>query len=146
GDLLVADTTNQTIRRISSSIVTTTAGTTSISGNTNTGDVAGCTGVPNSYYFQHGDGEKIVNRAAMSVDINPANADIALSPFYGSIINSVFANLPIFGAGEHALFYYDGASQLGSPLFANQGDYIYYNGSSWTKFIESDSVKLLLQQ
>ncbi|MBC7537571.1 MAG: hypothetical protein H7281_02025 [Bacteriovorax sp.] len=145
-DIFVADATNHTIRKITSGIVSTLAGNAGVHGNTDTGGGAGCTGVPKSYFFQHGDGEAMSSpQTANSVDINSADASIALAPFYGVITDPVYANLPVISGAAHALYFYNGTS-MGSPLYANQGDFIYYNGSSWSKFSESNSVKLLLQQ
>jgi DNA-binding beta-propeller fold protein YncE len=156
-NIYVADKNNQLIRMINSSgAVTTFAGHAGINGNTDTAGGAGCTGVPKSYMFQHGNGEVMDllysvsgavyhQRAATSVDVNSADSSIALSPFYGVITDPAFANLPVISAGAHALYFYIGITMLGSPLNANSGNYIYYNGSAWTKFTETDSVKLLLQ-
>lgn len=156
-EIFIADTTNHTIRKITSNVVSTIAGSAGVIGNTDSGSTAGCTGVPKSYMFSHGDGEVMDlpyyvggilyhQRAAASVDIGAANSDIALSSFYGIITDPAYANLPAISPGAHALYFYNGTTTSGSPLNANQGDFIYYNGSGWTKFVETDSIKLLLQQ
>lgn len=144
GDLFVADTNNFLIRKISGDTVSSFAGTAGVAGNNDSGSTAGCSGAPKSYMFPHGDGEQSA-ATAMSIDVNATSADIALAPFFGVITDNVYSHLPPIPGGSHALFFYD-APYMGSPLYAFPGNYIYFDGANWTKFNESDSVKLLLQQ
>lgn len=155
GDIFVADTLNQTIRKINSGVVTTIAGHAGVSGNNDTGDSAGCTGEEKSFYFPHGDGEvkdelyyvsalPYHKKAALSLDVGSLDAGIALAPFAGIITDPLYIHLPST-PGSSAIYFYNGGTTFGSPLYAPDGSYLYYDGAGWSYFTESDSVKLLLQ-
>lgn len=114
-----------------------------------------CSGTPKAYFFDHGFGEilnrsylisgtTILRRGALSVDTASLDAGVALAPFYGthSLTN---VSAPSTG-GARSLYLYDGASVLtATPTGATSGMLLYFNGSTWSKFSDTDSVKLLLQ-
>lgn len=123
-----------------------------------------CTNFVSSYHFDHGFGEvldrtfyengaNVQRRAALSVDVNSADASIAQTPFAG--VHSDPQNAPAVTIGTKALFVYGNSTSnmtLSSPsvfLGTTFGDYLYFDGTStasgWSRFTPTISVKLLLQ-
>jgi sugar lactone lactonase YvrE len=157
GIIYVADTDNKTIRKISSEkIVSTFAGVAGIQGQIDGAvNAEGCTGTPKKYFFKNGFGKAIhqsfvkdgithSRRGALSVDINSIDASIALSPikFLGAYSN--FSAVPEL-VGTNDLYIYKGALNMLVFPYTPVESYLYYNGSTWITFPETDSVKLLLQ-
>lgn len=114
-----------------------------------------CTGVPKTYYFNHGFGEvlnetflengtSVLRRGALSIHVSANNSSIALAPisFRGAYSN-INAQPTLMGTND--LYIYNGANTMSVSPYVSSGNYLYYDGSSWTTFPETDSVKLLLQ-
>lgn len=118
---------------------------------------AACTGVPKTYFFNHGFGEvlnqtysengvSVTRKGALSVDANSPDSLIALTNvnFLGSYTDST-TTPTLSSVGANDLYVYNNGTNLTVSPNSFNSQYLYYDGTSWVSFNQFDAVKLLLQ-
>lgn len=117
---------------------------------------ASCAGTPKTYFFMHGFGEvlnetfldsasnTVIRKGALTVDAVSPYPIVSLDPLNFLGAHTSVSTLPTPVSSNDLYMYKGGATMSVSPNAPN-GSFIYYDGSSWTQFAETASVKLILQ-